>query len=150
MSAERYTLDANILVYAIDPTDPRKHEIARNLWEAARDNPCVLTTQTLAETYNAVSKKKPERAEDAYVALSALSSEVHVVSANVSDFEDAMTAHRSRPVHFWDAMLWSTARRHGCKVIVTENMPDWPLVEGVLYFNPFLKENQSALAKFIL
>ena len=150
MSVERYTLDANILVYALDPTHTTKHAIARGLWEAARDSSCVLTTQTLAEAYNAICRKLPDQRENAYIALLALSTEIPVVSAHVTDFEDAMAAHRARPVHFWDAMLWATAKRHGCKVIVTENMPDRPVVESVAYFNPFLVESRSGLARFIV
>lgn len=148
MSAERYTLDANILVYAIDSDAGHKNVIAKRLWAASREHNCILTTQTLAEAYNAISRKQSHRADEAYLLLSTLSSKLPVVSANNKDFQEAMLAHRSRPVHFWDAMLWATARRHGCTTMITENLPDQPTVEGVRYLDPFDRANLAAMAEF--
>jgi predicted nucleic acid-binding protein len=137
MSVDRYTLDANILVYAIDSDAGAKHVIARRLLEAATTRDCILSTQTLAETYNVVVRKQPKRGDDVYRLLSNLSILMQIVSANAEDFEVAMIAHRERPIHFWDAMLWATVRRHGCSIILTEDEQDRPVVAGIRYLNPF-------------
>jgi predicted nucleic acid-binding protein len=149
MSGERYTVDANILVYAIDLDSGYKHYLAKRLWAAMQRRNCLLTTQTLAETYNAISKKRPAHTEEACRLLSMLAISVPVVSADSSDFELAMVAHRSRPIHFWDAMLWATARRYGCRTILTEDQQDKPVVDDVRYTNPFAVP-EADLARFLL
>ena len=147
MSVERYTLDANILVYAMDPDAGEKNKIARALWFSLSFHDCLLSVQTLAETYNVIARKLPARRSDAVIALSELAQTVPVVHAAVEDWEEAMLAHRSRPVHFWDAMLWATVRSHGCKTIWTENLPDRATVGGVRYRNPFLSAELPRLPR---
>ena len=148
MSADRYTLDANILFYALSPDDYDKHRIALRLWEGATANDCVLALQTLGEVYHAVTRKARDRADDARRALAILASTVPIVSANNDDFLTVLEIHRQRPVQFWDAMLWATARRNGCEVIITEDLQDRSERDGVQYLNPF-KASVSQLEAYL-
>ena len=43
---------------------------------------------------------------------------------------------------FWDAMLWATARRAGCSVLLSEDFQDGRRLDGVLFVDPFAPENQ--------
>ena len=97
MSGERYTVDANILVYAIDFDAGYKHDLAKRIWAATQHRNCLLTTQALAETYNVIAKKRPVHSKEAYRLLSMLAASVSVVSADSSDFELAMVAHLPDP-----------------------------------------------------
>jgi len=137
MNAERYTLDANILFYALSQDAGLKHEVACQLWKSAVHHDCVLTLQAVGETYNAFSRKAGGRMEDAQQALSDLITLVPVVCANEDDLRIAMQLRKERPVQFWDAMLWTTARRNGCRVILTEDFQDHVEWDGVRYVNPF-------------
>ena len=137
MSAERYTLDANVLFYALSPDDHFKHSIALGLCEGATANDCVLTLQTLGEVYHAITRKARVRADEARRALTLLASTVPVVSAHKEDFLTVLEIHGERPLQFWDAMLWATARRNGCRVILTEDFQDRTDWGGVHYLNPF-------------
>lgn len=137
MIADRYTLDANILFYALNPDDAIKHQIAMRLWRGAPENNCVLTLQALGEVYHAVSRKAPPHAVEARRALTLLTSLVPVITADQDDFLTVLQLHGERPVQFWDAMLWATARRNGCRVILTEDIQDRVNWDGVLYVNPF-------------
>ncbi len=49
MSAERFTLDANILVYAVDAREGRKRELATRIIEAAAGLNCPLALQVVGE-----------------------------------------------------------------------------------------------------
>jgi predicted nucleic acid-binding protein len=49
MSAERFTLDANILIYAVDGQAGARHATALAIVERAPARDCWLTTQTLSE-----------------------------------------------------------------------------------------------------
>ncbi|MEZ2347190.1 PIN domain-containing protein [Terriglobus sp. RCC_193] len=148
MSAERYTLDANIIFYALDADASRKHMIAQALLHAALRNDCVLTLQALAETYHAISRKAPSRVEESSHILEDLASFVPVVHADFKAFTDAMHGQRTRRTQFWDTMLWATAKKHGCKIILTEDAQDRPQIGGVRYLDPF-RASSSELQPFL-
>lgn len=137
MSAERYTLDANILFYALDAEAGRKHIIARQLLEGALRNHCVLTLQALAETYHAISRKRPLLAKETSRILEELAEFVPVVAADMEVFSLAMDNQRTRKTQFWDTMLWATAKKHGCHTILSEDAQDRPEADGVRYIDPF-------------
>ncbi|HZZ62580.1 MAG TPA: hypothetical protein VFE63_15675, partial [Roseiarcus sp.] len=65
MSAERFTLDANILVYAVDVREGRKRESAIRIIEAAVGLDCPLALQVVGEFYAAATAKLKLDAKDA-------------------------------------------------------------------------------------
>lgn len=140
MSANRrYTLDANILFYAVDTDDASKHLIANQVIEAALNAAdCFVTMQALCELYNAISKKRHRHQDEAQQLITLLSGSMPVVSASPLDLAAAIEQHEQRPIQFWDTLLWATARRHGCRTILTEDAQDRPVAGGVRYLNPFL------------
>ena len=139
MSAERYTLDTNILFYAIDLDAGEKHRVASEIVAAADHRQAVLTLQSLGELYNAISRKRPSRmvhVQD-FVAKSAILFDV--VHALPEDLAEAILAHQQHNLSFWDAMLWATARRAGCRLILSEDLQDGRTLGGVIVRNPFAK-----------
>lgn len=65
-----------------------------------------------------------------------------VVTADQSDLDRAMRAVEEHRLSFWDAMLWATARRAGCSLLFSEDFQDGRRLEGVLFVDPFVPENQ--------
>jgi predicted nucleic acid-binding protein len=53
MSAERFTLDTNMLVYAVDAREGYKRELAIRIIEAAVGLDCPLALQVVGEFYMA-------------------------------------------------------------------------------------------------
>lgn len=149
MSGEQYTLDANILFYAIDGKGGEKHRIALAVLYAAIQGSGFITVQALGEAYNAVTKKHPALAGDARDLLTRIAGVARVVSASSEDFLDAIRVREKRRIQFWDAMLWATARRHGGTTILTEDLHDRPVSEGVRYLNPFEVPPDPDLALFL-
>lgn len=149
MSGERYTLDANILFYALDHHAARKHKIALSLLKASLFHDCVLTVQTLGETYHAIVRRRPDLAEDARSVLRRTAFLNKIVAAEVTDFTEALRLREKRQVQFWDAMLWATAKRHRCTTILTEDLHDRPISEGVRYLNPFQTPADPDLPLFL-
>ena len=49
MSAERYSIDSDILVYAVDRREGEKHLRALAIVDRSVDPDCVLTARSLAE-----------------------------------------------------------------------------------------------------
>lgn len=149
MSGERYTIDANILFYALDDRADEKREVARALLRAVLQNRCPIAVQTLGETYNAMSKRRPALTAEVKAILSHLTSIIEVVTADPADFLEAMRLREKRQVQFWDAMLWATAKRHRCTTILTEDLHDRPVSEGMRYLNPFESPSDPDLPLFL-
>jgi predicted nucleic acid-binding protein len=57
MSAKRFKLDTNILVYTVDSGDEERHRRAQEVIEVMLTQDCVLTLQSLSEFYFAVTRK---------------------------------------------------------------------------------------------
>ena len=54
----RFTLDTNVLVYAVDRDAGEKHDSAKDLMGRAALKDCVLTVQALAEFFHITTRKK--------------------------------------------------------------------------------------------
>ncbi len=135
------TLDANLLVYAAQGGD-RRHETAVAILRRAVFGDCVQTVQSYGECYNALTRKRgfaPPAARGIIIYYRKMLP--HSISATADDLEVATVAHAEHGLQFWDAMLWATAKRAGCRMIFSEDFQDGRNLEGVLFVNPFKPEN---------
>jgi predicted nucleic acid-binding protein len=53
------------------------------------------------------------------------------------DVLTAIQIHRRFGISFWDAMVVSSARRQGCRILWSEDLNDGQDYEGVVVRNPF-------------
>ncbi len=58
MSARRFSLDSNLLVYFFDPRDPHKQALAQQIILASAARDCVLGLQSIGEFYSVTTRKK--------------------------------------------------------------------------------------------
>ncbi len=133
----KITIDANILVYAFDRSEAERHAIARDIVARATNSDCVLTLQSLAETYRTVSRKRivaPQLAEE-YV--QALSQRFRIVTASMADLRSAMRVVREHKIAFWDAMLWATAAAAGCRMMISEDFQTNRQLGPIVFRSPF-------------
>ncbi len=133
----RFSLDTNILVYAVDRDAGLRHETSRTLIARATRSDCVLTVQALAEFFHATTRKSLLEPERAGALVRNWLDVFHVVSADGAALIDAIDAVGEHRLSFWDAMLWATARRCGCSAILSEDMQDGRRLSGVEIVNPF-------------
>jgi predicted nucleic acid-binding protein len=139
------TLDANLLVYAAQQGDHR-HAPAAALLRRAVGGDCVQTLQSYAECYNVLTRKRGFEPAAARSILGYYRRMLpQLVAAVPDDLDRATEAHAAHGLHFWDAMLWATAKRAGCRMILTEDGQDGRDLEGVLLINPFKPENARLL-----
>ena len=137
MSADRYTFDTNILFYFLDAGSPQKHEQARRLIGLADGNRCIVPVQTLGELCNTVARKRRDLLPQAGEFVDDLRELFRTASASSDDVLEALDAHQQHGLQFWDALLWATARRAGCELLLTEDLQDGRNLGGVLFRNPF-------------
>jgi predicted nucleic acid-binding protein len=138
----RVSLDANVLVYALHLDDRRNARAVEIVTRAARGD-CTQTMQSFAECFNVLIRKREFDVWRARDEIMKFRRSFDYVAARPVDFDDAMRVVGEHKMSFWDAMLWATARRAGCEVILSENMQDGRELEGVRVVNPFDQENDA-------
>ena len=144
----RVTLDSNILVYATHRTSERHAEAASVLNRASRAD-SIQTLQSLGECFQVLRRKCGFTVGECCSAIYELRMLFRIVAAVEEDIEEAGRVAAANGFQFWDAMLWATARRGGCHIILTEDVPSLPELDGVAFINPFDAANEQLL-KFAL
>ena len=145
----RFTLDTNVLIYAVDTDSPQKQKAASHLVGAAADADCVLTLQALGEFFNAVRRKNFASIDRAIALTQAWQQIFPVASADSSSFNEAVEFVRDHNISFWDAMLWVTAKQAGCAFILSEDMQHGRRLGGVEIVNPFTGDSAATLGNLL-
>jgi len=134
---ERFTLDTNLLVYAIDSAGGARHDAAGQIIQHAVRLDCWLTLQAVSEFYAAVTRKgivqPPDAAAQAADWLDLFPCTAASEAAARTALADAAVGRAS----YWDALLVATASEAGCRVILTEDLVDGADLGGVRIRNPF-------------
>jgi predicted nucleic acid-binding protein len=142
----RFTLDTNVLVYAVDSNAGSRHHIARELAERATQLDCVLTLQALAELFRVLTAKHRFLPSRAATIVQTWREALPVAAADESCLGDAIDAVIHHGWSFWDAMMWATAKSAGCRLLLTEDGQDGAALGGVTIVNPFAAQPSSLLA----
>ena len=142
----RFTFDTNILVYAADPTAGVRHTKALALASRVGGRNCVLTLQALAELFRTLTGPKISMPPaDAAAIVQGWRDVLPVVTADDVCLTDAMDAVIHHGWSFWDAMIWATAKRHGCRLLLSEDGQNGRTLGGVTTVNPFSAEASPLL-----
>ncbi len=138
MSAERFSLDANVFFYAIDTNDPRRHRRAVEIVErAASKHDCTIALQAYGEFFAAATRKGKMTIEDAGAQIAdwqILFTTVYPAPGSLPQAIDAVAQHN---LSFWDALLWSVLKEAGVTVLLSEDFQDGRELGGVWFRNPF-------------
>lgn len=139
----RLTLDTNVLFYARDRDSTEKYEHALRVIDRARQGDCVLTLQVLGELYNSALKRKLVPLAELQHTIALYQRLFPIIAAVPEDLNVALQVQREHGLQFWDAMLWATARRAGCKLLLSEDFQDGRELGGVRFVNPFRLTTQE-------
>lgn len=134
---ERFSLDTNLLVYAIDNAAGARHEIAREIVRRAARLDCWLTLQAVCEFYAVVSRKGIVPPADAASQADDWLAIFPSAAASPSAVRTALGDAAARRASFWDALLVAAAAEAGCTVLLTEDLSDGSRLAGVEILNPF-------------
>lgn len=144
-------VDTNVLVYAVDPSDGFKHEIANELFESAleENSKLAVSTQILAEFTNVCIRLAKN---DPGISLK----DVELIILAILDIEElpklvvmphtvvqAMKLQHQFEVRFFDALIAATMKENGITTIYTEDK-DFEKIEGIKAVNPFEKKKSSS------
>ncbi len=138
--APREFVDANVFIYAEDPSagDKRDRAVAllERLWSSRTG---CLSVQVLQEFFVTVTRKVPkplpsEAAEDRVRDLSRWT----VFAPDASHVLSAIAVARRHKLSFWDAMILESAAQLGCSTVWSEDLQDGFALRGTRVRNPFV------------
>lgn len=125
-------LDSNVLVYAVAGSGPKAETAAGLVHEGG-----VISVQALNETANVLRRKAKLGWPEVEEALGLLRRLLDVVPLDEATHERGVRLARATGYSVWDAMILSAALGAGCAVVLTEDMQDGRVVEGLTIRNPF-------------
>jgi predicted nucleic acid-binding protein len=143
----RFTFDTNILVYAIDTEAGERHRVALDLIRRSSGQDCVVTLQALAELFRTLTGKRGVAPVKAAEIVQGWRDAVPVFAADETCLADAIDAVASHSWSFWDAMMWATAKRAGCRLLISEDSQHGRTLGGVTIINPFATPQSPLLAE---
>jgi predicted nucleic acid-binding protein len=136
-------VDTNVLIYALDLTEPKKQRAAKawrtDLWDSQTGR---VSFQVLQEFYAQVTRKWPS-----FRALAR--SEVRDLLTWGPVSIDAVLLQRSWELQdryqlsIWDALIVAAAKSAYCRYLLTEDLQDGQNLDGVLVISPFTHEPAS-------
>ena len=150
MSAERFTLDTNILVYSLDNAAGARHVIAAEIIALAVLRDCWLTLQAVSEFYAAVTRKRLVPAQEAAAQAGDWMKLFPCAAASAGAVQSALAAAASGRAYYWDALLVATSAEAGCSFVLTEDMADGDTLNGVRIVNPFGGDGLAQQARRLL
>ncbi len=136
---DKMFVDTNNLVYAHDLDAGDKHEIAigvvSDLWESGNG---VISTQVLQELYVTLTQKvpsHPKKSQVRRILKNYLAWDLAV--NNGQTILQASEIEENYNISFWDAMIVSAAYSKNAAILLTEDLNEGQLIEGIKIVNPF-------------
>lgn len=138
MSALEF-LDTNVLLYAYDPSDPRKQQIAQGLVRRAVAGEIAASSHVLGEFAATLLHKitPPANPQDLTALLDTLGP-INLVAIDGDVVLRAVQARAQYGVHFYDGMILAAAERGGCQKIWSEDLNPGQQYFGCVVENPFV------------
>ena len=145
----RCSFDTNILVYACDRAAGDRHERARELVGRAAFADCVLTQQVIGEFLNVgrrVLKAEPDLVATAAGSLAEL---FGGACTSVAILLAAFKRSKRYQLQFWDSVIITVCLANSVDTLITEDMQDGLIVDGLTILDPFNNVNAPVLASLL-
>jgi predicted nucleic acid-binding protein len=137
---ERVLVDTNVLVYAYDPRDRRKQDVARSvLRELIMSDRAVVSAQCLSEFFSVSTTRLPEplTRSEARTRVDSIASSSTVLDVTDAVVLEACRASTDHGLSIWDALIWSAAKLNQIRYVLTEDAPHGQRLEAVTFLDPF-------------
>jgi predicted nucleic acid-binding protein len=133
----RTFLDSNILLYAEQSSDPEKQKKAIEIAvEHRRRRTGVISIQVLGEFFHAATRKL--KLDSAFArAQVEFHAGFELVQPGLADTLGAIDLQRLYGYSYWDSLVLRCALVSGCKVLLSEDLQDGHVIDGLTIVNPF-------------
>jgi predicted nucleic acid-binding protein len=140
MSVDSCFVDTNVLLYASDPVQGRKHHVAKllveDLWNSRTG---VISTQVLQEFCLNLRRKMTPLLSFAETAERVREYMEWRTITNVAESTiAALEIEAKYQISFWDALIVNAAQTAGCTILYSEDLNHGQIFDAVRVVNPFL------------
>src|ERR1017187_5253357 len=135
----RFFLDTNLLIYAIDPGDPRKQAVALKWIATAHETgDGLISYQVVQEWFNVVLRKasSPLGADEAASIYHKLIEPLWRIQSSRDLLDTAIDLHRKHSFSWWDSLIVSAAIQGGCEQLLSDDLQHGRQISGVKILNP--------------
>jgi predicted nucleic acid-binding protein len=143
-------VDANVLVYSVNPAEPLKRAVAEDLLERLwREQRLCTSVQVLNEFYSVVTRRlthvvAPEKAwgkVEEFLQWNPLPIDFAVLAR-------ARGIEQRYKLNWWDCLILAAASAQGCALLYTEDLQHGATLDGVKVVNPFIAQVQQEPAPY--
>ncbi len=130
-------VDTNILVYAQNNAEREKQLACRKVLEAlVPTNQLVISTQVIQEFYNVATQKLGldklfvKNTIEMFGVYETVTITPHIIF-------QAIDIHILNQLSFWNSLILSAAKSANCSMVLTEDMNDGQVINGIKIQSPF-------------
>jgi predicted nucleic acid-binding protein len=136
-------VDSNVFLYAMDESDPKKQEAARN-WRAElwKNRLGRISFQVLSEFYVNAVRKRPGARDEARAEVRDLLA-WNPLTTDAALVEQGWKIQDRYQLSYWDALIVAAAKTSACGYLLTEDLQAGQKLDGIEVLNPFLRGPNS-------
>ena len=140
----RVAIDSNILIYAeLEPDLEKGSRAADLILRAARDG--VISAQVLGEYLRFVQRRVPASFDEAIRQAILYQSVFLTPPTTNAIINKASELARTHRMQLWDCVVCAASAQAGAKALLTEDMQDGRVIDGLRLMNPFAAANAKPI-----
>ncbi len=140
--------DTNILVYALeDDSDDTRRLAALDLIERAGIVGAVVPIPVIGELFNVCRKKKIANVSELTLRVGLWLTALTASSALLEDYLSAAELSQRYDLQYFDALIITVAARAGATMLLSEDIHDGLVIDGLTIVNPFVAGNDQVIAE---
>jgi predicted nucleic acid-binding protein len=145
----RVALDTNVLAYAEGVNGPFMKNRALDLVKGLPPGSAVLPAQTLGELFQVLVRKAGRPPASARAAILGWRTAFPVFPTSAATVLMAADLVVSHSFSFWDAVVLTAASQAECHLLLSEDMQDGFVWQGVTIANPFAPAKHPLLKALV-
>ena len=138
--------DTNVLIYAFIADDAR-HRTAASIVTGLASRGASLPSQVLREFLAVVHRKAFMPLAAAREAVATFENRFDLCAGSSADLIGASKLAERHQLNFYDALICVVARKAGVSTLLSEDMKDGTIFEGMRIIDPFAEANRDTLVE---
>ncbi len=145
MSAKKFFLDTNILIYTFDKTAPEKQDISKQLIESALNNKGVISYQVVQEFMNIALRKftPPMTNTQAQRYLADVLMPICSYYPIDNFYKHGLDIQNRWRFSWYDSLIITAALESECDVLYSEDLQHGQKIETLTIYNPFMEDKKA-------
>lgn len=145
----RLALDTNVLAYAEGVNGGAMQKAALSIVEKLPEESTLLPVQVLGELFQVLVRKAGRPPHRARSAILSWRDAFALIETSPTVLLAAIELAISHQIGIWDAVILSAASEAGCRLLLSEDLQNGFVWNGVTVVNPFAGDRHALLAEIL-